>query len=504
MSHADTSPAARYYRQVLKARDPETFAKLARIKRFMERLCGDLQFRLDLAAHPYDPQVVIDPLGLDLDAESLRPLYDLRYCKHRRKLDELEPWPLARLWDAWLADMIGHRDVIAATGKDLETNPAYSGWRARQMRRVKSEIGRASDGIVHASMAVELSEGCTVGCWFCGISAERFKGYLPYTPENATLWKEVLVAYRDVFGQASQSGFCYWATDPSDNPDYPRYLRDFHDIIGHLPQTTTAAALKNLDLTREILAMEREMGSVVNRFSVLSKKQLDQIHATFTPDELMMVELVQQQKESLNGISDTGRAHERKVRLEEAGKMAEVAKENFQIGTIACVSGLLLQMVPKRVQLVTPTRMSTRWPKGYRVVAEADFEDAASFRAAIEGFRDHHMRQQIYAQDRVAIRWDLEPAIEGDQLVFRNEMTTQSLDLVDGLREIAPEVVEGRHTVAELLQAAIQRGANPFEAQAALRMLFDNGLLDEEGWAPAGAAGPAPVRQAALQGAAAE
>ncbi len=504
MSHVDTSPAAKFYREVLKGRDPETFDKLARIKRFMERLVGDLQFRLELAAHPGDPQSVIDPLGLDLDAEAMRPLYDLRYAKLRRKPHLLGDFPLAKLWDEWLADMIGHRDVIASTGKDLETNPVYSLWRARQMRRVRSEIGGASDGIVHASMAVELSEGCTVGCWFCGISAERFKGYLPYTPESAQLWREVLVAYRDVFGQASQSGFCYWATDPSDNPDYPRYLRDFHDLIGHLPQTTTAAALKNLDLTREILAMEKEIGSVVNRFSILSKKQLDQVHATFTPAELMMVELVQQQKESLNGISDTGRAHERKERLEKAGKIEEVAKENFVIGTIACVSGLLLQMVPKTVQLVTPTRMSKRWPKGYRVVAEAKFEDAASFRAAIEGFRDNHMRQQIYAQDRVAVRWDLEAAIEDDRLVFRNEMTTQSLELVDGLREIAPEVVEGKHTVAELLQTAIQRGANPFEAQAALRMLFDNGLLDEEDLGPAGAMGQAAVAPTVIAGAAAE
>jgi radical SAM family RiPP maturation amino acid epimerase len=429
----------------------------------------------------------------------MRPLYDLRYAHLRRDLEALKPWPLARLWDAWLADIVGHRDLHLAEGDDDAANPAYARWRRRQVRRMRSELGDGASGLVHAVMAVELSDGCTVGCWFCGISADRFKGNYAYTPGNAALWRGVVGTANDWFGRAARTGFCYWATDPSDNPDYPRFLDDFHAITGHLPQTTTAAALKNIDQTRTILAMEREKGTVLNRFSVLSRKQLDQIHAAFTPDDLMFVELVQQQTQSLQAYADAGRAHERKAKLAAAGRDNDAAVAKMQTGTIACVSGVLVQMLQRKASLVTPTRCSPRWPKGYRVVAEAGFDDAAGFRAALDGFRDHHMRQHLYGGDRVAFRGDLTARIDGDRLVLGNECVDQSMGLDEGggLAVIAPLLVAGRSTLDEIIRAALLAGVNPFVAQRTVQVMFENGLFDEEELAPLGATGPAPAAVAA-------
>ena len=64
--------------------------------------------------------------------------------------------------------------------------------------------------------------------------------------ENARLWRAILDHWVDLFGTAAQTGFCYWATDPADNPDYPRFIEDYHAATGNLPQTTTAAPLRDL------------------------------------------------------------------------------------------------------------------------------------------------------------------------------------------------------------------------------------------------------------------
>ena len=150
--------------------------------------------------------------------------------------------------------------------------------------------------ITHPILAFELSAGCTIGCWFCGVSADRFHGNFAYTAENARLWRAILDHCVDLFGTGAQTGFCYWATDPTDNPDYPRFLADYHAATGNLPQTTTAAPLKNLAFTREILRLSDQHRCVINRFSILTLRILDAVHAAFSAEELMGVELVLQNR----------------------------------------------------------------------------------------------------------------------------------------------------------------------------------------------------------------
>ncbi len=58
----------------------------------------------------------------------------------------------------------------------------------------------------------------SVGCWFCGLSADRFKGYYDYSKEHAELWHGVVGVASEMFGSAASTGVCYWATEPMDNP----------------------------------------------------------------------------------------------------------------------------------------------------------------------------------------------------------------------------------------------------------------------------------------------
>ena len=108
-----------------------------------------------------------------------------------------------------------------------------------------------------------------------------------------------------------------------------------------LPQTTTAAPLKDQALTRRVLELFKRYGGVTNRFSVLSTNHLNQIHAAFSPEDLMGVELILQGKEAPTAKAFTGRARARKEKLKAANKDDAIALPEGYPTTIACVSGFL-------------------------------------------------------------------------------------------------------------------------------------------------------------------
>ena len=52
-------------------------------------------------------------------------------------------------------------------------------------------------------LAFELSEGCSVGCPFCGFAVKGLRGIFRYTDENALLWRETLRRLHALIGDAA-------------------------------------------------------------------------------------------------------------------------------------------------------------------------------------------------------------------------------------------------------------------------------------------------------------
>lgn len=473
------SAAARHYRDIFDKRSPEQLRTLAHIKRFMERLVADATFRAALTENIDDPAPVLERYGIEADARQMLPLYRSSYLKYRFK-EESDQWPLAKAWDDYIAQMIKHRDMLRDEGSMETSLPRFHQWRERQIRRCISELGGTAGSVTHPVLAFELSEGCTVGCWFCGLSAERFKGAYGYTEEHAELWRGVVGAASDLLGSAARTGFCYWATDPCDNPEYDKFLLDYYNITGALPQTTTAAPLKNVELTRRILALFAKYRTVTNRFSVLTPKHLNQIHAAFTPEELMGVELVMQNKDALSAKADAGRARERKSKLRAANKDDTIALVERDHTTIACVSGFLVSMMRGRIQLVTPVPGSARWPLGYRIVGERHFETAQQFRDGLEGLIEEHMQSSLRPDSPVRFRGDLKYEAGDGSFVLRSRSTMHTVrDGADGAL-VGELIAAGNCTASELVALAADRGASMLGVADLLDELFAAGVLEED------------------------
>jgi radical SAM family RiPP maturation amino acid epimerase len=469
--------AARHYRAIFDSRTPAELRELAHIKRFMERLTGDEAFRNELASHAADPAPLAARYGIDLDLRQALPLWHRSYLQFRMSPD-IGNWPLAARWNGYMAQMLRHRDMLRDEGCMTDANPRFERWRQRQINRCMSELGGSASAITHPIIAFELSRGCTVGCWFCGLSAPKFRDYFPYTDENAALWQGMLSQTVSLFGQAARTGFCYWATDPCDNPDYDRFIHDYWKITGALPQTTTAAPLKDIALTRRILALFDAHKTVTNRFSIITLRQLNRVHDAFSPEELMGVELVMQNKESLSCKAFAGRAQERRDRLRAAGKSDQIALLTADHTTIACVSGFLVNMPERSVQLIAPVPASQRWPRGYRIYGESHFTCPDTFRAALVMLMDQHMLDGMPAHQTIRFRPDLRFEALDDGFRLHSRVRSHTMRLGPEARQLG-ELLRTGTTRDDLIGRMLDARVDIFTTVSMLDAVFDASLLQE-------------------------
>ena len=459
---------------------PDIVHRLSHVKRFLELWTADPEIRARTEANA---QETIDSLGLDLKAEDIRCLYDGAYARECQHTAGWRQPLIAQQYRSWILEKLISRERIKLQ-LAKPASPKHRAWRERQIHRTTGQLGKtASTGIVHAPFAIELSDGCSVGCWFCGVSAEKRKRDFEWNPANAELWRGVVQTLAEVIGPGASQGFCYWATDPLDNPHYENFCTDFAHITGRFPQTTTAQPQKHIERVRALLDLSRGLGCEINRFSVLSLPILRKIHQAFTPEELLWTELITQNMEATSMQSNSGRAR-KSNRLEQKATHVEDLPDTWREapGTIACVSGFLLNMVSLTVRLVTPAPSSDRWPNGFWVLEEQAFRDGDHLREILHGMIERHMPAMPRLDGQLSFRHDIQFVQKSD-----HAFELQSYGLLHTYSDsperlgIAKALARRDLTCREIiLQAEDHHGMPSEEAMIFLCQLFDEGLLNEE------------------------
>ncbi len=458
---------------------------VAHSKRLLEYWMADREFR---AALPNDPAGTVARYGLRADPEAVRFLWDDAFHRDRLGRADWTAPEAVQQYRAWIGEKLLYRELLRREGCAPD-DVRHRVWRERQIRRGWGQLGQPSvEQIIHAPFAIELSEGCSVGCWFCGVSAERKKADFLYTDDNRALWRDVLTVLRRVLGPAAANGFCYWATDPLDNPDYEKFTLDFATICGKFPQTTTAQPQKHVERVRRLLELSADHGCEINRFSILSLAIFRRIMEAFTAEELLHTELVVQNQEASLMQSNSGRARGAAQLQRRAAMDVDLDPRWREApGTIACVSGYLLNMVRKSVRLVTPCASSDAWPNGYWILEEATFTDGDSFETLLEGMMRRHMRTALRAGDVARFRPDLalHGLSEGIELhAYGGIITYREPTCVPA---VAAALADDTRSVGEIAVDLEDRFGRPAEeTMDALNDLFAEGLLDEE---PIGARG---------------
>jgi len=460
--------------------DPAYVSQVSRVKRFLECYTADRRVRQAMDTPAQAEMLAF--YGLDVDPEEIRYLWDHDFhIEKRRGKGWCAPLSVQR-YRLWITEKILHRELLRT--RDINPNDVrHARWRERQMNRMHGHLGSAMHKrIINAPFSVELSDGCSVGCWFCGVSAEKRKQDWPYNEENAVLWHGVLNELKARMGETARFGFCYWATDPLDNPDYEKFMRDYATVLGSWSQTTSAQAHKYIERVRHLLIESRERGCLINRFSVLSLGILKKILEAFTPEELLYTELITQNMEASSMQSNSGRARNSERLKVKAGQTENVGEKwSEQPGTIACVSGFLLNMPKKTVRMITPVPCTDQWPNGYWVFEEGTFDSAESFGSLLDGMMERHMPLSLRMNDTARFRRDIRYSEIEDGIALQSFGATTHYFGGEPAKTLGRLLSEKNHTVLDIALAMEKVSSAPLEKTLNfLNSLFDHGFLDEE------------------------
>ncbi len=456
---------------------------LAHIKRLLERLCGDPDFRREARDTRSGRQRLLDAVGIDLDESDLAPFWRITERGHAcllRNEDLLES-PQGRLWVSWLDKIEENRQ--AALSAFLPTGgERFDSWRRRRIACAASGTSLRLDTQVSPAIVYELSVGCSIQCWFCAFAPPRLQAYLPYTLQNARLWRDLLETARELFGPGCREAVCYHATEPADNPDYLRFLKDFHNICGVYPQTTTAQPLKDIGWTRELLRLRESCPVIPDRFSVLSLPALRRIHEAFTADELKYVYLLLRNKGALTYKVHSGRALAHPARIQAADNYTRMYDPREKVQpqlTIECTSGFLVNLVERSIKLISPCNASDRWPHGVRIHAEGTFHDMSEFRGFVARSIEECMPEHLAQDDRLAFREDLTYQKTNDGFMLTSLFTRHLVKGKPHFARLGDVLAQGNQTAGEVIDDLIRQGVSVFEAISSLDLLYQKGLLRE-------------------------
>lgn len=441
--------------------DKSLISSVARAKRFLEAWSIDNKLRERLLSGMSDE--FVSSLGINIS--DFRPLWD-PCCTESIYNDTLSQYI------SFLNEKIEIRNRIRQDG--TPDNPILRQWRQRQINRFLRQAGvQHASSVVHATFAVELNQGCSVGCWFCAVDAPKLEKSFSYTKSNMSLWRDVLHSLKLLIGSGAKTGFCYWATDPMDNPEYENFISDFESEFGHFPQTTTAQPLKHINRIRSLIANTSGMHRTINRFSILSIRAMYQIFEQFSPEELLHVELVPQNRESIMIKANAGRAR---------GKvdLSHSASFERQPSTIACVSGFLVNMVNKTVLLISPVPASDMWPLGYQIHGEEHFHDASSFKTACDKLVAR-IKNRLRVDDVISIDSDIECKMLGSSILLTQKGYSFNITGTDNISLVSSIISRLKNSEMSLFDLAVMlEEISPIsETFYLIDTLFRAGLINE-------------------------
>jgi radical SAM family RiPP maturation amino acid epimerase len=492
------------YAELMALFSPEERSMLAQFKRFCELYEGDKYFRAGVKRGHLEPeqQKFLRKVGVTFSLDEVATLWEdseagreltAAICgsipfsdlsAETRAVVDRSPvlQPFAR-FNAIKALMCGASGRVAHNLPTL--SPEYNAWRLRRIAATKSELGSYGRNIDHPVLAIELCVGCSVGCYFCAFDAPRLSRVFDYeVPENRELFRGVAGSLSRLLGNAAGHGLLYWSTEPHDNPHYIDFMKDYKEVTGVAVCTSTARW--NEDWIRNLIKFYRAEAEPWPRISVLSRKIMHRLFEQFTPDEFRDVWLLPQQKDGEEARKKVpgGRAKMMKILVESKDQRDyaenEVPDEEVLQGSIACVSGILVNMIERTIQLISPCYTTEKYRYGYRVFSKASFETVEDFDREIRNIFTRKMLVAPYGTMPMRFRDDLEYRPKDNGFVVVSPNHVHRFEGSELLKHLGDLIANGDLDYRQLnKRLLVDHGLNPMEVSAAIKRLFDRGFLDE-------------------------
>ena len=368
--------------------DPKDMKDIAYVKRLMEyrALIPGYGERFN-----QDPEKILAELGMDYTAHDV--LFKPNTVENGDiKMHAKFPGTPAEKYAKFMDNKLKYRNLTRQLCEP--DNAAMKKWRARQISRCLVQLGPKSNAIIHAPFSIELSDGCSVGCDFCALASQGLRSVFRYTEENAKLFNEVITITK-----------CF----------------------GTIPQITTARSTMNIERLRPLLREINENQKIVYRFSLLSEEMTKQVFEAFTPEELILTELLPQYREApSSSLIKSGRGSE-------GGEYSD---------TISCISGFVVNMARRDVKLTPPVWSSKEHPTGETIIERGSFKNAEEFRTLITGMISRHMANLIAPDDEVTFDDGLTFKRDCDKIEITSERGVIVTVGINGQLEIFDKMLE--------------------------------------------------------------
>ncbi|MCL6611573.1 MAG: radical SAM family RiPP maturation amino acid epimerase [Peptococcaceae bacterium] len=468
--------------------------RIVQLKRFFERIDGDKAFREAVINNAITPaqEERLRSIGVTFDLpevaflwEAADKAYAYMIAMLKNRADQLDAeileivdrYPLLKLWGR-------HLEKVCSCPCKYDSipdshNKKFAAWRKRRIAAVKSELGAFGYQISHAVFAFELSDGCSVGCWFCSFAAKKLKGFLDYNTRR-DYFRRIVQHCVDLFGKdQAVMALPYYCSEPHDNPSYIDFIKDYEELTGAVLCTSTAVG-DDISWVRQLLDYYKKGPYPWPRLSVLSVEMLDKIHDAFSPRELQYIQLLMQMKEHPRQKVAGGRILKEIEGLRGEQDLKNREELNVPQGSIACVSGFRINLVSKTIELFSPCFTSKKWPYGYRVFDEAVYNDEHDFPEVVQAMIERSMFLSPPLDKPLRFRDDtvFRPTEEGfDLLTPSQRHYFKSRETCGPLGEL---IAAGESTYAQITGQLVKKnGVNPIVLRAAIQKLFDDGFIDE-------------------------
>jgi len=486
---------------------PDDVRVTAEVKRFFECHEGDRDFRAAVEAggkFTGQQRRMLKDVGVTFEPEAMELLwlqpdlferFPLLVARHASFEDApsdfhalLAPYRELRLWLRWRhrIDRGGMIQKIRASTMTT-LSPEYTAWRFRRVAAVRNELGSFGWALDHPCHAVEMAVGCSVRCGFCAFDAGKLQTVFDFSrPENRERVRAVATGMGRVLGWPAGHGMLYWSTEPHDNPHYVKLLAFWEELTGAMLCTATARA--GVDWVRELIGYYSTGPVPWPRISVLSRGMMRRLHATFSPMELRDTQMLMQQKDSEAHRTKVPGGRERMLRqLVDADDLRDVDFENLPEGfeppqgSIACISGTLVNMVHRTVKLISPCYTTMQYRYGYRVFDETTFDDGPEgFEAALERIIGRSMVARPYPEMPMRWRDDLKAVPQPDGFTLLSPTTRRDFRKGELHVRTAELIGRGDLTYEQIFDALSDNPRiGPIVALSMLDSLFRKGLLCE-------------------------
>lgn len=414
----------------------------------------------------------------ELDPLCLQILTDPKLAAEYKNSDPRTPILVKQYRDFITAKKLHAISIRDSQPKD-ET---WATWRSRMVKATFWREGALKHArLVHAPFSIELTQGCTVGCWFCGVDAEKFQKPCELNDDTKKLFRDILKTFKAINGQENaQHGFLYWATDPLDHPEYEWFLEEFHEQLNFWPQTTTAQGMKHAGRLRAMFETIKSRNSFVQRFSMIRRHDLEQIRKYFTPEELFLCEQIPQYDNEASPKATAGRTRKIALEKEKTGKKVGFKYNLEETGSIACVSGFLINLVSKSIKLITPCEATDRWPLGYRILAEGQFTKEESTEETIRGLISRGMDTSLQPEDRINVyKGVIVDSPSESEISFSKYGIKYTLKNIKGAKGLSRLLKEKDNSLTDICIKMAMENVSNIETMINLYKIRELGVINE-------------------------